>query len=54
MGIKEIEAEIRKLTLSDRAALARWLLEHPPTDTNKALSTITSHTIRFGRARWSI
>lgn len=27
MGIKEIETEIQKLTLNDRAALARWLVE---------------------------
>jgi putative addiction module component (TIGR02574 family) len=27
MGIKEIEVEIKKLTLNDRAALAKWLVE---------------------------
>jgi putative addiction module component (TIGR02574 family) len=27
MSIKEIEAEIKKLPLSDRAALAKWLVE---------------------------
>lgn len=27
MSIKEIEAEIRKLPLKDRAALARWIVE---------------------------
>ena len=29
MSIKEIEAEIRKLPLKDRAALARWIVESP-------------------------
>jgi putative addiction module component (TIGR02574 family) len=27
MSIKEIEAEIKKLSLQDRAALAKWLVE---------------------------
>lgn len=27
MSIKEIEAEIRKLPLKDRAALAKWIVE---------------------------
>ena len=27
MSIKEIEAEIRKLSLQDRAALAKWIVE---------------------------
>ena len=27
MGINEIESEIRKLPLSDRAALAKWIVE---------------------------
>jgi len=27
MSIKEIEAEIKKLSLPDRAALAKWLVE---------------------------
>ena len=27
MSIKEIEAEIKKLSLTDRAALAKWLVE---------------------------
>ena len=27
MSIEEIEAEIKKLTLNDRAALAKWLVE---------------------------
>ena len=27
MGIKELEAEIKKLDLKDRAALAKWIVE---------------------------
>jgi len=27
MGLKEIEAEIKKLELKDRAALAKWIVE---------------------------
>jgi putative addiction module component (TIGR02574 family) len=27
MGLKEIEAEIRKLELKDRASLAKWIVE---------------------------
>jgi putative addiction module component (TIGR02574 family) len=27
MGIKEIEVEIRKLALTERAALAKWIVE---------------------------
>jgi hypothetical protein len=27
MGLKELEAEIKKLDLKDRAALAKWLVE---------------------------
>ena len=27
MGLKELEAEIKKLNLKDRAALAKWIVE---------------------------
>ncbi|WP_158068738.1 hypothetical protein [Chlorobium sp. KB01] len=45
MGIKEIEIEIRKLDLKDRATLAKWLidsLDELPELEDEALSGIIS------------